>query len=63
MDANKQDLGKRIERFFMNEFLLLTVVIVYVAISYRRPSTETQRDQQSHYDERSPNKTPATHDD
>jgi hypothetical protein len=63
MDANKQDLGKRIERFFMNEFLLLTVVIVYVAISYRPPSTEARGDQQSHYDERSSNKTPATHDD
>ena len=28
-------LGKRLETIFMNEFLLLTVVIVYVAISYR----------------------------
>ena len=47
----------------MNEFLLLTVVIVYVAISYRPPSTEAQGDQQSRYDERSSHKTPGTHDD
>jgi hypothetical protein len=46
----------------MNEFLLLTVVIVYVAISYRPPSTEARSDQQSHYNERSSDKTPATHD-
>ena len=63
MDGYKQGLGKRIKEFFMNEFLLLTVVIVYVAISYRPPSTEAQGDQQSRYDERSSDKTPATHDD
>ena len=47
----------------MNEFLLLTVVIVYVAISYRPPSTEAQGNQQNHYDERSSDKTTGTHDD
>ena len=46
----------------MNEFLLLALIVVYVVISYRPPSTEAQGDQQSHYDERSSDKTPATHD-
>jgi len=35
----------------MNEFLLLSVVIVYVAISYRPTSTEAHSDQQSHHNE------------
>jgi hypothetical protein len=46
----------------MNEFLLLALVIVYLAISYRPPSTEAQGDQQSHYDDRSSYQTPGTHD-
>ena len=47
----------------MNEFLLLALIVVYVVISYRPPSTEAQGDQQSHYDERSSDKTTGTHDD
>ena len=43
-------LGKE-DRIFMNEFLLLSVVIVYVAISYRPTSTEAHSDQQSHHNE------------
>jgi hypothetical protein len=30
----------------MNEFLLLAVVVVYLAISYTRPITKTNSDQQ-----------------
>ena len=45
-------LGKEDRKFFMNEFLLLTVVIVYVAISYRPTSTEAHSDQQGHHNER-----------
>jgi hypothetical protein len=33
----------------MNEFLLLALIIVYVAISYRRPSTEAHGDQQNRH--------------
>jgi hypothetical protein len=36
----------------MNEFLLLTVVIVYVVISYRPTSTEARSDQQSRHKEK-----------
>jgi hypothetical protein len=36
----------------MNEFLLLALIIVYVAISHRPPSTEAQGDQQNHHNEK-----------
>ena len=35
----------------MNEFLLLALIIVYVAISYRRPSTEAHGDRQNRRNE------------
>jgi hypothetical protein len=47
----KQDFGKDRERVFMNEFLLLALIIVYVAISYRRSSTEAQGNQQNRHNE------------
>jgi hypothetical protein len=46
----------------MNEFLLLTVVIVYVAISYRPTSTEAHRDQQGHHNEWASYKSRGTRD-
>lgn len=46
----------------MNEFLLLVIVIIYLAISYRPASTEARDDQQSHHNERSSNKTHETRD-
>jgi hypothetical protein len=55
-------LGKRLEKIFMNEFLLLTVVIVYVAISYRSTSTEAHSDQQDHHKERGSYKPRGTRD-
>jgi heme/copper-type cytochrome/quinol oxidase subunit 2 len=33
----------------MNEFLLLALVIVYMAISYRSTSREAQGDKQNHH--------------
>jgi hypothetical protein len=49
----------------MNEFLLLAVVIVYVAISYRPTSTEAQSDsdQQGHHNKRASYEPRGTHDD
>ena len=44
----------------MNEFLLLVIVIIYLAISYRSASTEARDDQKSHHNERSTYKTHAT---
>jgi hypothetical protein len=41
----------------MNEFLLLVIVIIYLAISYRTASTEARDDQQSPRNERSSYKT------
>jgi len=35
----------------MNEFLLLALIIVYVAISYRRPSTQAQADRPNRHNE------------
>ena len=46
----------------MNEFLLLTVVIVYVAISYRPTSTEAQGDQQGRHNEKASYKSRGTDD-
>jgi hypothetical protein len=40
----------------MNEFLLLTVVIVYVAISYGPTSTEAHSDLQRHHNKRASQK-------
>ena len=54
-------LGKE-DRIFMNEFLLLSVVIVYVAISYRPTSTEAHSDQQGHHNERASYKPRGTRD-
>jgi hypothetical protein len=41
----------------MNEFLLLALVIVYMAITYRPTSTEARNNQQGHHKPR------GTHDD
>ncbi len=46
----------------MNEFLLLVIVIIYLAISYRSASTEARDDQKSHHNERSTYKTHETRD-
>jgi hypothetical protein len=46
----------------MNEFLLLVIVIIYLAISYRPTSTEARDDQQSHHKERSSYKSRETRD-
>ncbi len=46
----------------MNEFLLLVIVIIYLAISYRPTSTEARDDQQNHRNERSSYKTHETPD-
>ena len=54
--------GKNKERCFMNEFLLLVIVIIYLAISYRPASTEARDDQQSHHNERSSYKAHETRD-
>ena len=40
-----------LERTVMNEFLLLALIIVYVVISYRRPSTEAHGDRQNRHNE------------
>ena len=37
----------------MNEFLLLAVVIVYLAICHGRSTTKTSRDRQGHWNEQS----------
>lgn len=36
----------------MNEFLLLALIIVYVAICYRPTSTQVQGDQQNRHNEK-----------
>jgi hypothetical protein len=43
------DFGEeeRLERIFMNEFLLFALVIVYMVISYRPTSTAARNGQQS----------------
>jgi hypothetical protein len=41
----------------MNEFLLLVIVIIYLAISHRPTSTEARDDQQNRHNERSSYKT------
>jgi hypothetical protein len=46
----------------MNEFLLLTVVIVYVAISYRPTSTEAHSDQEGYHNARASYKSRGTRD-
>jgi hypothetical protein len=53
---------KNAKRSFMNEFLLLVIVIIYLAISYRTASTEARDDQQSPRNERSSYKTHETRD-
>ena len=40
-----------LERTVVNEFLLLALIIVYVVISYRRPSTEAHGDRQNRRNE------------
>ena len=46
---SKTEREKGTERIFMNEFLLLALVIVYMAISYRSTSREAQGDKQNHH--------------
>jgi len=50
--AKKKADEKRIERIFMNEFLLLALVIVYMVISYRPTSTEARSDQQNRHSDK-----------
>jgi hypothetical protein len=40
-----------LERTVMNEFLLLALIIVYVVISYRRPSTEARGGRRNRHNE------------
>jgi len=40
-----------LERIVMNEFLLLALIIVYVVISYRRPSTEARGGRRNRHNE------------
>jgi len=47
----RNDVLEKLERVFMNEFLLLALIIVYVAISYRRPSTQAQADRPNRHNE------------
>ena len=46
----------------MNEFLLLALVIIYMAITYRPTSTEAHSDQQGHPNERGSYKPRGTRD-
>jgi hypothetical protein len=47
-------LGNSIERIFMNEFLLLALVVVYMVISYRPASSAARNDHQRQNASRGP---------
>jgi len=51
-NSTGNQLWEIVERIVVNEFLLLALIIVYVAISYRPTSTQVQGEQKNRHNEK-----------